>query len=141
MVTNNDNRRGLTGRVWRFLSLSAAERMAIVKMAFVLSMIQIGLRWVGFKVVHRVLSGWPIGSAVPEEAEVREISFNIRHLMSAQRNLPFTGKCLARSLALWWFLKRRGIKTSLRFGICKDEGRFLSHAWIEYQGRPLIDGE
>jgi hypothetical protein len=45
--------------------------------------------------------------------------------------------CLEKSLALWWFLGRRGMASSLRIGTRKDGGRLEAHAWIEFGGSAL----
>jgi hypothetical protein len=45
--------------------------------------------------------------------------------------------CLEKSLALWWFLGRRGMASSLRIGTRKNGGRLEAHAWIEFGGSSL----
>ncbi len=53
---------------------------------------------------------------------------------------PFPGSCLSRSLALWWLLGRKGIKSSLRIGTRQVDGQFQAHAWVEQGPRPLNAG-
>jgi hypothetical protein len=45
--------------------------------------------------------------------------------------------CLARSLALWTLLRRRGVETQFRVGYRKRDGKIEGHAWLEYLGLPI----
>jgi len=56
----------------------------------------------------------------------------------AGRHLPIRASCLCQSLLVWWFLRRRGLGVKLRIGVNNRE-EFLSHAWVELEGRPVND--
>jgi hypothetical protein len=45
--------------------------------------------------------------------------------------------CLARSLALYRFLVNRGLAATHRIGV--RHAPFLAHAWVEHDGRPLLE--
>lgn len=49
----------------------------------------------------------------------------------------FKINCLDISLAYWFLLKRKGLKTNMQFGVKKLDGEFKSHAWLEFEGRLL----
>lgn len=49
------------------------------------------------------------------------------------------GRCLARSLALFWLLKARGEKPELVIGVSKEACTLNSHAWIESHGKIMAD--
>jgi Transglutaminase-like superfamily len=49
--------------------------------------------------------------------------------------------CLEESLALWYFLRQRGISPQLRIGVRKTDGKFEAHAWVEYRGEILNQSE
>jgi len=49
--------------------------------------------------------------------------------------------CLEQSLALWWLLGRQGIESSVRIGAHKTAGRFQAHAWVEYDGAAVNEGD
>jgi hypothetical protein len=80
-------------------------------------------------VAHRPVRGPAIG-----EAGIRDL---VRWVDRAGRYVP-GGTCLARSLALVWLLRRRGIAAELRIGVNTDDG-FLAHAWVERDGAALSD--
>jgi hypothetical protein len=49
------------------------------------------------------------------------------------------GRCLGRSLLLFWLLKTRGEPAELLIGISKEAAALHSHAWIELNGRVIGD--
>ncbi len=49
--------------------------------------------------------------------------------------------CLRRSLALQRMLNRRGIPTTLRFGVRQEATELKAHAWLECDGRPICEME
>ena len=62
---------------------------------------------------------------------------------------PWRPKCLVRSLALGWFLGRKGIPFEVRIGVrdgqsmIGSDGKldFTAHAWVEFDGVVLNDKE
>ncbi|HKH43125.1 MAG TPA: lasso peptide biosynthesis B2 protein [Thermoanaerobaculia bacterium] len=60
---------------------------------------------------------------------------------AASRHHLWPMRCLARSLCLRRLLARRGIGATLRIGVAREGDRLLAHAWIEWEGRPLGEGE
>ena len=49
------------------------------------------------------------------------------------------GRCLARSLLLFWLLKARGEPAELLIGISKEAAALYSHAWIELRSKVIGD--
>ena len=45
--------------------------------------------------------------------------------------------CLARSLALRWWMRSSGIDAECLIGVRNQDGRIDSHAWVEVGGRPV----
>jgi hypothetical protein len=57
---------------------------------------------------------------------------------------PWRTKCFEQALAAKMMLKRRGLVTSIYFGVCKDpEGnkKFLAHAWLDCQEVRITGGK
>ena len=52
--------------------------------------------------------------------------------------LPGT-RCLARALALRWWMRNAGLAASLRIGIARASARPSSHAWVEFGDVPIDD--
>ena len=57
----------------------------------------------------------------------------------AARNAQGDGRCLIRSLLVFWLLKSRGEAAELFVGVRREVSALHSHAWIESRGRILID--
>ena len=49
----------------------------------------------------------------------------------ADRYAPGKSSCLRQTAALAWLLRRRGVATSLRIGVARQEGKFTAHSWLE----------
>lgn len=52
---------------------------------------------------------------------------------------PGRARCLEQSLALYYALRRTGMESALRLGV--QPVSFAAHAWVEYQGEPVHEGE
>jgi hypothetical protein len=50
---------------------------------------------------------------------------------------PWAGRCLARTLALWWQLRRQGVEAELHIGLRQSSGQLEAHAWLVNDGRVL----
>jgi hypothetical protein len=58
---------------------------------------------------------------------------------AAANRQPWRVQCLARALALYWMLRRRGVRADLRIGVRCDNETVEAHAWLEWQGRVVHD--
>ncbi len=121
----------------RYKSLSRGDRRLALQFAIMVPCVELCLRLFGFNRVVGVLSRL-FAAELAVAGDV--LSIIDRHKFILRRvgaNLPFSGRCLARSLTLWGLLKRQGIDTDLRFGQRNIEGRLDAHAWIEFLGQPV----
>lgn len=57
----------------------------------------------------------------------------------ADRHSLLRPSCLRRSLALAWLLSGRGVATALRIGVARANHQLLAHAWLEQDGRVVLD--
>jgi Transglutaminase-like superfamily len=120
----------------------------LVQVSLTLPLIAIGLVWPGFRRLHAWLARWPrpIGhpaSKLPAEQWPQALA-TARLVQIAARRSPIRLNCLPRSLALWWWLHRQGIRADLRIGVTPKTGGLEAHAWVEFQGvvgRDLIAGK
>lgn len=53
------------------------------------------------------------------------------------RAIPYA-TCLTQALALQRLLARYGYRAIVQIGVCKVDGRFLAHAWVEHRGRTFL---
>jgi hypothetical protein len=129
-------------RAWR---LSSAERRALAQALVLLPLTALALWLVGFRRWQAALARVAPVEVSPDgrdEADaIREGRAVARLVDAAARHGPYRATCLPRSLVLWWLLRRRGIDGQLRIGVRKEAGRFEAHAWTEFRGTVLNDGE
>lgn len=126
----------LANKLERLRRLSSADRGLLLRIALLVPLIEIWLRLAGFKRVLTPLRKFAVARQATA-SPAAEVARHSRLMFLFHRQLPFTGNCLARSLALWYLLQRRGVPTEVRFGVRKHEGKISAHAWVEYDGRSL----
>jgi len=68
-------------------------------------------------------------------AERQLVERTMNNVVLAAALLPFKARCLEQSLAIFVFLRRRGVPVELRIGV--QPYRFRAHAWVEYAGVPV----
>jgi hypothetical protein len=122
-------------RKWRLArELSAAEWWILWQAVGLLLIVSLGLRVFGLKRVQAHLLKHIPGQPKRLESPPRVIAQIVNGTARIVR-----AKCLARSLVLWWLLKRRGIDSQIRMGIRKENGALLAHAWVELDHVVLND--
>ncbi len=57
------------------------------------------------------------------------------------RRVPWKAVCFQRGLALHWMLRRRGIRSSLLYGVRQREDGLAAHVWVDVDGVTVIGGE
>ncbi len=123
-------------KLLRFISLPSSDRMLLLRAAFMLTAIRLGLYLLPFKTLRRILerTGRPRRQrAAPSVEQV------VRAVASASRYIPAAGSCLTRALAAQVLLLRNGHPASFHIGVTLNGGRRLdAHAWVESGGRIVI---
>jgi len=121
--------------------MSAGERRATVGMAALVPLVSTSLWLFGF----RRTTVWiersardPRDPSAPLPLVVKE---GVAAIGRVRRHTPWSGRCLARALGLWWILRRRGVAASLHLGVRMAEGKLDAHAWITHDGRVLADSD
>jgi hypothetical protein len=131
-------------RLQRFRGLERPARELFVWASVLLPLISLSLRLRGCAATQAFLSrflsspGGKDGQALNDAARVEQ---TVRMVRAAARYGFGRRTCLHKSLTLWWLLRRQGISSNLRLGVRKSGGKFEAHAWIEYNGAALNDGD
>jgi hypothetical protein len=125
---------------WRqFCGLAGDERRLLLLALLALPLSAAALRLAGFRRWQRALTRLaPPGSAVCA-SDWRQGLRAARLVELAARRGPVRGNCLSQSLTLWWLLRRQGVGSELRIGVCVRAGQFAAHAWVEQAGVVLND--
>lgn len=106
-----------------------------------LALLRIALAVLPYRNVRRAIAA--SGERFPER-RMHLIAYETEMVWAIERVGRYVvGKkpCLPQALALQWFLRRKGIVTSLHIGVKKDDTKGIAaHAWLEKNGRVLIGG-
>jgi hypothetical protein len=125
------------GRLRKFLGLDWQERCLLLETVFVVMSLRAALRLLAFRQVNDLLS---------HRAKCRRALRNISKarviwaVRTASALLPGS-TCLTQALAAKYQLERCGLNPQLHFGVAKEDGRLLAHAWLQCDGEALIGGE
>jgi hypothetical protein len=127
---------------WRKLrGLSWPERRLLAQAAVALPAVAALIRLRGLRQCQTFLARLaPVGNnggpvtGESAEALARTVARMVR---AAAAYGPYRANCLQRSVALWWFLRRRGLASDVRIGTRTRAGRFEAHAWVEFGGVAL----
>lgn len=125
-----------TWRAWRQAGASEVARAAEAALVLSLSSaaVQLSPRRASGALV-RSLSRRAGPAQVVQPVVLAQVA---RAVGRAERCIPRT-TCLARAVAGWLMLKRRGIASSVRLGAGRDpSGALSAHAWLECDGVEII---
>jgi hypothetical protein len=131
MVTATDER----GRFGRLRALSTMQVGIVARTILLLPAVKLSLRLRGMEPTSRFLATHSHGEArAARPGEAEQVADAVR-LVSSRRAIGST--CLARSLTLWYLLRRRGIDAQLALGTRTDSDEpsgLAAHAWVEVDG-------
>jgi hypothetical protein len=125
---------------FRFTRVSRLSRrdVAIVAEAAALVLpVEVGLRCLSLDALLARLGGAARG-ARPDRADI-DVE-RVARLVDAVGGCYPPMTCLKKSLILLRILRTRGFPAELRLGVRKLEDDFKAHAWVECDGRTLLDG-
>jgi hypothetical protein len=117
------------GLLLEALALLALARMAVLLLPF---------RWVA-RVLGKQEAQTPEQEVAAKDWQARRIGAMVR---DTARNVLWTSKCLDQALAAKVMLARRGIATTVYFGVNVDEqGQLAAHAWLRSGTRYVTGGK
>ncbi len=129
-------------RYWR---LSALERGLLWRALVLLPLTTMALRALGFRRWHAALARLaPLGPSPevkPAPSYAKRAQLTTRMVQAASREGLCRTNCLEQSVVLWWLLRRQGISSDLRIGVCKSGDGVAAHAWVEMAGMVLNDAQ
>ena len=125
-------------QIRKFLSLSAANRSLLLKSAFLLGVMTLGLKVRSFHAMQRFSMGARKKTARVRHTDQPSANRIAWAVSVASRYVP-AATCLPQALAARVLLKQQGYPARLHIGVAKGEGGQLeAHAWVESQGRIVV---
>jgi hypothetical protein len=125
-------------QVRKFSSLSTADQILLLKSAFWLGMITLGLRVRSFQAMQRFSMGTRQKTAGAHHTDQPSADRIAWAVSVASRYVP-AATCLPQALAVRMLLQQQGYPARLHIGVAKGEGGQLeAHAWVESEGRVVV---
>jgi hypothetical protein len=123
------------GKIRRLAALSMSDRRLLAIASIRLAMVALALRWFGFR---WIADRMPIARRSGGDPDVHRWAVRYATWIEvAARYLPIQTRCLARSIALHWWLRSEGTDSQLRIGVAKRGRELTAHAWVEVAGVPV----
>lgn len=118
--------------------LNRQERRELLAALWRLAVIRISLLF-GIERTRKRFSGRKNKSLRPlAKTEQPAWEARAKALRRATSALPGAA-CLARSLALRWWMRSEGIQADCQIGVKRSAGQIESHAWVECSGQPIAE--
>jgi hypothetical protein len=125
-----------TPRLDKLRALTPLERRVLGEALAMLPLACASLRLSGLRRTQARLARLLRNGAPQEGIDATTVA---RLVSIAARHGPVRAKCLPASLTLASMLRRYGMHGQLRLGVRRHEGRIEAHAWIEHEGRALLE--
>ena len=121
----------------KFRSLSPGERSLLLDTVFLIAFVRLALYLLPFALVTRYLTHRAKHRYIRQNVAVPQAIWAVR--VVAPR-IP-RATCLTQALAGKYQLERSGCNVELHLGVAKENGKFLSHAWLECDHETVLGGE
>jgi len=120
----------------RWRACSSDERRAIVEAVATLMVASAIVRFSPFRAVARIARR-PVRARAPADAE-RVVATIAWAVGAVARRARFRAVCIEQGLAAQAMLRRRGIATTLHYGVANDDGDLAAHVWVRWGERDVV---
>jgi hypothetical protein len=121
------------------LGLSRADWRVLAEALVTLAAASIAIRLLPFKRTVEMMQGSG-GRRPPDPATAERLANQCRWAVTRWADrVPWRAVCFQRGLALHLMLRRRGIPSTLHYGVAQDGPKGLrAHVWVTSAGRPVL---
>lgn len=122
----------------RLITSNRHERAVLLRAAWDLWRVKRWLAISGYSATWRKTQNrtHPIGVAVSKLTAERTGRIVTA---AARRTIGLETSCLPRSIVLCWYLRSAGIACDLVSGMGRKDGKWIGHAWVEVEGKPVLE--
>ena len=126
----------------RWWALPGRDRARLLALWLLLPPISLALRTAGYRRtlcwIHGLSAPRAPRGSLPTLAESHRLA-ELAAIAGRQHG-SIDATCLRQSLAVLWWLRRRGAQPEIRFGVDNAQGAPDMHAWVELDGERLGQG-
>ncbi|HEX8400894.1 MAG TPA: lasso peptide biosynthesis B2 protein [Allosphingosinicella sp.] len=123
----------------RLARLSRDNRRVLVEALWTLAAASLVIRLLPFRRTAELMQGGA-GRSRPDEAAAERLIAQCRWAVQRWADrVPWRAVCFQRGLTLHLMLRRRGIPSTLHYGVAQGGEKGLrAHVWITAEGRPVL---
>ncbi len=122
----------------KFIRLKRPDKYLLIRTAFLMVTIRLGLSIFPFKILLRLLRSWRERRSFQTTLDPKKSERALWAITVMSDYLP-GATCLTQGLAALTILGQFGQPADLRIGIAKDKGGALrAHAWLETEGKIVM---
>jgi hypothetical protein len=125
----------------RFFALNGSNKRVLVEALLSLVLASVAIRILPFRRTAAWMSSAP--GRVSEQANHEQLVNQCRWaVLTWADRVPWRAVCFQRGLALHVMLRRRGIPSTLNYGVAHGGAKGLrAHVWLSTNGRMVLGGE
>ncbi len=126
----------------RLMQLSASNKLRLIEALMALAVASAAIRLVPFSRLVETMDLGNGGSS-PARADQWPLVASCRWAINALADrVPWKAVCFQRGLALHWMLRRRGIESTLHYGVSpRSESGLTAHVWLSLHGKIILGGD
>jgi hypothetical protein len=125
-------------RLAKFVQLSLAEKILLVKACLLVAMAAARLRMLPHRWNRSWIEGVDEAGAPAPDDSAQKVAWAVAVV---SRYVP-SGHCLPQAIAARILLRDMGYRSTVRIGVRKpSESEFQAHAWLECDGRVWVGGQ
>ncbi len=115
----------------RLRALGWGERAALAEAVFCLALARALVRLVPFRILAPRLGRQMVESSFQRSLAGESAGSRVRWAVAAAaRRMPFRARCLEQAYAATMMLRRRGVPSTIYFGVAREGGALEAHAWV-----------
>lgn len=125
----------------RWRRLRWRDRALLAETLLVITLTRLALVTLPFRHVVRLAATRP-AKPCADDSQAQSIDRTRWAIRAVARRVPFRAMCLEQGLTARVLLRRRGVATTLHYGVAKDgEGRLSAHLWVRAGALDVIGTE
>ncbi len=121
------------------IGVAGVRRPSSLRCALVITTVKLSLHLMGLRRTLRAIHRLAPPERATREVEYESVEQVARRVAMIAAFFPARVACLEQSLTLYWLLLRARIPAAFRIGVLPSQ--FAAHAWVEFDGQPVLESE